>query len=140
MPSIIDTLDQEVMWYAQDGLPVPLQTMEPGHMVNLFKYLLRNAERLYEHKLWAEMKRLKGDEAAFAQLQLPQDPEQWIQTTPFFRALKRRIMNYGSINPDSLTLEGASVGQRREEDRKEDRGGALQDRQVFYLGAGQSGS
>jgi hypothetical protein len=139
VPSIIDTLNQEVMWYAQDGLPTPLESMDPGHMANLYHYLLRNADRLYQHKIWKEIRDSGSAEevlAAYTQQQLPPGPEAWIRSTPFFLALYRRMRNHGSINPDSLAIEGGPNGQGREEQGGEER----EARQVFYLGAGQSGA
>lgn len=99
------------MWYAQDGLPTPLDSMDPEHMTNLFHYLLRNADRLYQHKIWKDLRDSDSAEevfAAYTQQQLPPGPEAWIRSTAFFRALHRRMMNHGSINPDSLELEGES--------------------------------
>ena len=79
--------------------------MDMSHMLNLRNYLLRNAERLYVHKAWLLRKRAGLLGAILEFKELPQDPEQWIRSTPFFIQLTARILNAGSIPPDSLEID-----------------------------------
>lgn len=102
MPNIIDTLEQNAMWYCQDGMPIAMGEMEISHMRNVHAFLLRRVETLYRHKIWRDNQR--GMDLDTMNRTITQDPESWLVATPFFQELESRIMRAGSIEPDSLQI------------------------------------
>lgn len=108
MPSIVDTLEQDEWWYAQDGLPVRLADMELEYLENLLAYLRRGAARLLRHHLYREVYRLpftrEAEVAAWLRDQraLEDAPEAWLERRPLVTRLRHLILEYG-------TLEGELV-------------------------------
>jgi len=122
MPSIVDTLEQDEWWYAQDGLPVRLADMELEYLENLLAYLRRGADRLWRHRLWAELSplfvRLGYGRRDAAQLiaetldrwsySLPEPPEAWLERRPLVARLQHLILEYGTLEGE-LVPEPAAV-------------------------------
>lgn len=114
MPDIFKTLEQETMWYGQDGYPYRIEDMEQSHRINVVNFLRRRAVHMYERKLWREFRQMEGaPEDVFDQWMtqnersLPQGPEDWLNSTPLIRALERAIKVYDSIEPDKEALEAS---------------------------------
>jgi hypothetical protein len=116
--SIIDVLEQDAQWLGQDGFPYLISEMEQSHRINVLRFLERRAEQLYRQKAWRDAKdesrylRDAPDEvwAAWESQQgreLPQDPIQWLASTPCVRALMAAVLKEGAIPPDLLEIEGS---------------------------------
>jgi hypothetical protein len=106
--SIIDVLEQDQQWLGQDGFPYLISEMEQSHRINVLRFLERRAEQLYRRDerilagapddVWGEYDRQRA---------LPQDPMQWLISTPCVRALVAAVLRDGALPPDMLVIEGS---------------------------------
>jgi len=111
MPRIIETLEQEEMWYGQDGRPYRVTEMETSHVVNVLAFLRRRADDLARHAAWYEVShaplsrqleiidRWRGE--------LGDDPVAWLERRPLVKALR-----YELVLRD--TVEGEVIGEVKE--------------------------
>lgn len=111
MPSIIDTLEQDEWWYAQDGMPVRVADMEHAYVMNLLAFLRRGAVRLYRHALWRELQQIDREDIHSIRVrewgrQLPEDPAAWLERRPLVRVLEHRLRLFGSVDGDVVTVMG----------------------------------
>lgn len=116
MASVIGVLEQEEMWYGQDGYPYRLSEMEQSHRYNVLRFLRRRAEHLYDRKDWLEFKRMgNAPDDVFESFMRERersigcDPLEWLNSRPLVLALERHIRLHESINPDSFELPEGSV-------------------------------
>jgi hypothetical protein len=116
--SIIDVLEQDTRWLGQDGFPYLISEMEQSHRINVLRFLERRAGQLYRQKAWRDAKdesrylRDAPDDVWMAwensqERALPQDPIQWLTSTPCVKALVAAVLKEGAIPPDMLVIEGS---------------------------------
>lgn len=96
MPRIIETLEQEELWYGQDGRPYRVVEMETSHVVNVLAFLRRRADDLVRHEAWYEVNRAPLDEQR-AILErwrgvIQDDPAAWLERRPLIKALKYELL------------------------------------------------
>ena len=143
MPSIVETLEQEVFWFGQDGRPYLIESadqsctceypyegapqaghhpncmlmtpvMEQSHRINVLHFLRRRAPQLQAHWVWFFMKNAAVVSDAI-QAQILDNPDQWLMRRPFMQALVRAILREGSIDMELLELPaGFSVNSSGE--------------------------
>lgn len=115
--SIIDVLEQDRRWLGQDGFPYLIEEMEQSHRINVLRFLERRAEQLYRQKAWRDAKedarylRDAPDEVWTAWenqqgRELPQDPMEWLKSTPCVRALVSAVLREGAVPADMLEIAG----------------------------------
>jgi hypothetical protein len=114
MPSLFDTLEQDEMWYGQDGYPYVVDEMETSHIRNLIGFLQRRADNIYKRHQWHEARLMESapDDVfdgwmAEQRRAIPSDPLEWLNRRPLMQKLERVLRLRESIEPDSLHLEGA---------------------------------
>lgn len=115
--SIIDVLEQDTRWLGQDGFPYLISEMEQSHRINVLRFLERRAEQLYRQKAFRDAK----DEARYLRdapdevwsaweaqqdRALPQDPMEWLKSTPCVKALVTAVLREGAIPQDMLEITG----------------------------------
>lgn len=96
MPRIIETLEQEEMWYGQDGLPYRIKEMELSHVVNVLAFLRRRADDLVRHEAWYQVNHAPLDEQR-AILErwrhvIQDDTAAWLERRPLIKALKYELL------------------------------------------------
>jgi hypothetical protein len=93
--SIIDALDQERFWVGTDGRRHELSTMHQEHRLNLLEWLRRRAEPLArERDRHVHERGLTPDDDPL----LFASPDEWIEQSPFTRALKAAIAIEDALN------------------------------------------
>lgn len=114
MPSMFETLEQEVMWYGQDGFPYVVDEMETSHIRNLIGFLQRRAPNLYARKDFYEFRIYKNaPEEVFNEWMhmngraIPEDPAEWLARRPLMQKLERILRQRESIEQDSLQIAEA---------------------------------
>jgi hypothetical protein len=117
MPNMIETLEQEEIWYGQDGFPYRVDEMETSHIANVIGFLTRRAHNLYERRLWQERRLMENvPEEIFnewlreQQNIISSNPDEWLKQRPLIQKLERVLRQRESIAPDMAQL-GASDGQ-----------------------------
>lgn len=112
MPSLHEVLDQEVMWYGQDGFPYKVAEMEQSHRINVQAFLRRRAKNIYLRHQWLEFHFMQdAPEDVFNawmrenERTLNSDPEEWLNRTPFMQALERAIKNDNTVDGEIVTHE-----------------------------------
>lgn len=106
MHDIFETLQQTVMWYGQDDFPYRVDEMEQSHRYNVQNFLRRRAEHLRSRMLWRESRYMTEDtppEVMAAWLRdnermLMGSAEDWLNATPFMKALDKAIRDHGTID------------------------------------------
>jgi hypothetical protein len=109
MPSILNTLEQEEMWYGQDGFPYRIDEMETSHIYNVLAFLRRRAKNLYDRHTWAEIMSDDFEDCPMSEIavpQVPDKPEEWLERKPLIRKFERLLKLRDSIEPDTLSIEG----------------------------------
>jgi hypothetical protein len=112
MPDIFSTLEQEEMWYGQDGYPYRIAEMETSHVYNVVNFLVRRAKALKERYEWrmAQFAATLGgemaqDDADRAMRRLiDQAAEDWLENMPLMERLRRELKLRDSITPDQLHI------------------------------------
>lgn len=93
-----DLLEQDEVWFTEDGTPIPLPDMDPDHRSNLIGFLIRNAFA-YKMAYWwsiplprmnGEMAQLDTEQAweEWSEEVLYKDPVEFIQGTALYKALE----------------------------------------------------
>lgn len=98
MPNIVDTLKQDEMWYAQDGMPFRLTDMEPSHRFNVLAFLSRRAKNLMAHRDWQELLGAPDEIIDQWAHQIDEDPQKWLARQPLVQELVRLCRIDGSID------------------------------------------
>jgi hypothetical protein len=97
--SIIDALDQERYWVGRDGRRHELATMHQEHRRNLLEWLRRRAAPLArERDRHVNERGLTPDDDPL----LFAPPNEWIERSPFVRALKAEIALEDALTHDAL--------------------------------------
>ena len=102
MPKIYvyDVLSQDQVWTDRDGIVHTVATMDANHAAACAGLLWQRRRRLHDAFCWSAVLRMPNPDMTgdMAMLSLEQDmdelfdtsPDEWIQTTPLYRALKQR--------------------------------------------------
>lgn len=110
MPRIIETLEQEEMWYGQDGKPYRVAEMETSHVVNVLAFLRRRADSLVRHEAWYEVNRAPLDDQLHILLRwrrvIEDDPAAWLERRPLIAALERELRNRGAVDGEIVPVRG----------------------------------
>lgn len=116
MSDMFETLEQEEMWYGEDGYPYRVAEMEQSHRHNVLRFLRRRAKNLYMRKEWREFRDLLDapDDVVNSFIQesarsIRCDPLEWLNSRPLVRSLERHIRLHDAINPDAFELPEGSV-------------------------------
>jgi hypothetical protein len=120
VPSIIRTLEQEEMWYGEDGYPYVVEEMDQDHRVNVLRMLKRRAYQLLKQKLFDEIYNRRPDDLLPSQIEaqirdktaLLSDPEAWLSERPFVIALERAIRNHGTIDGEVVEVPEIEPARR----------------------------
>lgn len=112
MPSLLETLQQDVMWYGQDGYPYRIDAMEQAHRVNVLAFLRRRATNLHTRWVWREERvMLDAPDQVFnawyaERCRMIEDHSlEWLNRRPLVRALERAVRLHDSIDAEQLELE-----------------------------------
>lgn len=117
MPRIIETLEQEEMWYGQDGRPYLIAEMETSHVSNVLAFLRRRADDLVRHEAWYEVNRASLNEQRAIlerwRTVIQDDPASWLKRRPLVRALEHELRRRGTVDGEVVEVAGElSVGER----------------------------
>jgi len=102
MPSIVETLEQEKMWYGQDGRPYLIEEMELSHVVNTLAFLRRRAPDLQRHRAWWDAL----NQHATQWQGLEDDPAVWLERRPLIKALKYELLLRGTVDGEVVDVRG----------------------------------
>src|SRR4051812_16844680 len=110
MPSIVETLEQEEMWYGQDGLPYRVAEMETSHVVNVLAFLRRRRGDLLRHEVWYELSHAPLVEQRGIlerwRTELSDDPAAWLERRPLVKALKYELLLRGTVDAEVVDVWG----------------------------------
>lgn len=111
MPRLLDTLEQEEMWYGEDSFPYRIEEMETGHIKNVIAFLQRRAENIYKrHRYLEECAAIAlgepFDEWNSGPIRIDSNPLEWLNNRPLLQKLVRTLRLRESIEPDMLQVEG----------------------------------
>lgn len=112
MPSILETLEQEEMWYGQDGFPYRVAEMELSHVVNVLAFLRRRAIQLAAQRDWHDLR-----DAAFTyengrpidvhiENSVGDDPAAWLERRPLVKALKYELLLRDTVDGEVVDVRG----------------------------------
>jgi hypothetical protein len=114
MPDLLKTLDQEEWWYGQDGYPYKIAGMEQSHRVNVQAFLRRRAKNIYDRHQRREFRIMESapddvfnEWMTETERGINSDPVEWLDNTPFMRALGKAIKNANTIDGEVVTDEVA---------------------------------
>lgn len=114
MPILLETLEQEEMWYGEDGFPYRIEDMEQSHRINVVNFLRRRAENIYLRHQWVEARMMANapddvQDAYDAEMRrtLNDKPEEWLMRRPLIQALQRAIARHNTI--DGEVVDGRPV-------------------------------
>jgi hypothetical protein len=117
MPNLISILEQDEVWYGQDGFPYYIAEMGTSHIVNVLAFLRRRADNIYERKQWLEMRHMENapeevwnDWVRQNQNSIPSDPLEWLNNRPLMQRFEQELKLRTAIEPDTLQIEGANPG------------------------------
>lgn len=110
MAILLETLEQEEMWYGEDGFPYHIEDMEQSHRINVVNFLKRRAQNIYLRHQYAEMcmiSRAPDDvqmayEAKMRRL-LDDDPVEWLMRRPLMQALQRAISRHNTVDGEVVS-------------------------------------
>jgi hypothetical protein len=102
MPSIVETLEQEEMWYGQDGFPYRVTDMETSHVVNVLAFLRRRAPQLQRHRAWWDALNQRATEWQ----SLEDNPAAWLERRPLVKALKYELLLRGTVDAEVVDVRG----------------------------------
>lgn len=113
MPNIIQVLEQETMWYGQDGYPYYLDEMDQDHRWNVLLMLKRRAKQLAKQRLWLDERQSLGSRTRTpadnqrlleAERAIEADPLVWLRSRPFMIALEKAIRDHGTIDGEVIDV------------------------------------
>lgn len=110
MPSIVETLEQEEMWYGQDGFPYRVAEMELSHVTNVLAFLRRRADDLLARRRWYEsvMERRYGkcDDGCWHPTGIEDSAAAWLERRPLVKALKYELVLRDTVDGEVVDVKG----------------------------------
>lgn len=107
---LVEILEQEEMWYGQDGFPYRIEDMEQSHRINVVNFLKRRAQNIYLRHQWAEfMQMYHAPQDVFDSWMsanmytINDDPEEWLMRRPLIQALQRAIAKHNTIDGEVVS-------------------------------------
>jgi hypothetical protein len=105
--NILEVLEQEEMWYGQDGRPYRIEDMSQAHRLNVLAFLRRRAQELYAHKHWSEAEEIgrTSDGWFVGALPITENPTNWLNRQPLMASLEAAVRNHNTIDGEVITTE-----------------------------------
>jgi hypothetical protein len=115
MAGIIETLDQEIMWYGKYGQPYVVDTMETSHIQNVLDMLRHKSYSLFQQELWLERQNLARFGATGQQIALfdkermrlcdETDTLAWLNAKPLIQRLEHVLRLRESVDGEVVNTE-----------------------------------
>ena len=98
---ILKILMQETVWLTADGVYIPIEMMDQTHRRNTLAYLQRRAPYL---KTYIDQVALRENRQPEARRFIGMDPLEWVNSTPFVRALEKAIRDHGALDGEVVDV------------------------------------
>jgi len=109
---LLQTLEQDKMWYGEDGFPYVIEEMETSHIENVIRFLGRRAKNIYRRHRWAEERAAIALDVEWnaGPVQIESDALEWLAQRPLLQKLEQVLKVRQALTVEPLQLEGPNAG------------------------------